>query len=487
MIMGQGGICGQEQQRQQGQNSVFHRITWAFPRERRKPDSFAVFFGFDYILQQLKKQVGRTADDRRWREIACRTVASEPPECYTVHMIFRWKEGVRIMRCKAFFGLVLALIFLAGAAALASEASPLTGEEIRSLTDQLLSLAAGQKALNDPASEEAASEDGYLYQYDFGELYADTKDWTENTRLNAFQLMDSEIEGPRGARIDWEVNQLMEAIPCANPEMNGTYTEAVLYLTGDSKSMFRYARVERDGQRIAAIQYGEANPAAGTWLALTFGISGDGVSFIRGEGMNAFFDAGALEEMYAGLEALTHEFRYARVPRSLKGTDLAEFDESDLDFSALSYRTAEPVIFGDNVEKMMIDNEDGTWLLRVDGDGFSAVFSCDSEGNHAELISYTILSPDLEGPRCVRLGDFFHEDFTRFRSGEGQTDETGTTEVLYGTAGTAPYGLAEYGDGTEMVLRYVTPVLGGNDVELLLRYEDTVLAEITLHTLKEDE
>ena len=66
-------------------------------------------------------------------------------------------------------------------------------------------------------------------------------------------------------------------------------------------------------------------------------------------------------------------------------------------------------------------------------------------------------------------------------------DETGTQEVLYGTVGTAPYGLAEYGDGTEMVLRYVTPVLGGDDVELLLRYENTVLAEITLHTLKEDE
>ena len=135
----------------------------------------------------------------------------------------------------------------------------------------------------------------------------------------------------------------------------------------------------------------------------------------------------------------------------------------------------------------MIDNEDGTWLRRVDGDGFEAVFRCDSAGKNAELISYSILSPELEGPRGVRLGDLFHEDFTRFRSGEGGMDETGLTETLYGTAGTAPYGLAEYGDGTEMTLRYVTPTLGGPDVELILRYRDTVLAEIILHTLEAEE
>ena len=49
--------------------------------------------------------------------------------------------------------------------------------------------------------------------------------------------------------------------------------------------------------------------------------------------------------------------------------------------------------------------------------------------------------------------------------------------------GEAPYGLAEYGNGDEMILRYVTRTMSGPEVELLLRYEDTVLTEITLHTL----
>jgi len=56
-------------------------------------------------------------------------------------------------------------------------------------------------------------------------------------------------------------------------------------------------------------------------------------------------------------------------------------------------------------------------------------------------------------------------------------------EVLYGTVGTAPYGLAEYGTGDEMTLRYVTDTLDGRVVELYLHYQNTVLDEIILHTL----
>ena len=108
-----------------------------------------------------------------------------------------------------------------------------------------------------------------------------------------------------------------------------------------------------------------------------------------------------------------------------------------------------------------MDNEDGSWLERVDGEGFEAVFTLDAPEGTARMVSFTILSPDLEGPRCVRIGDLFQEDFTRFRSGEGELDATGLTETLYGTWGTVPYGIAEYGDGQEMILRYGTGTSSG--------------------------
>ena len=388
------------------------------------------------------------------------------------------------MRQKWIAGLWMILILLAGAAA-GAEQGPVTGEEILSLAGRLETMAKQGVVLNDPAAEESAAEDGYIFQYDFGAVYADRTEWTEETRVNALVLMDSEVPGPRGISVDWTVNDVMKAVPCGNMEMYGTYEAAVLYLETE-ESGFRYGRAERDGQRLKAMEYGEVDYQAGSRVTLVLEISGDGVEAVRVEGLNEPFSREAGEELLAELEELSGRYAYSRVPRSLVGTELTMFWEGDLDFTSLSYQTAVPEMFGDNVEDVLIDNEDGTWLRRVDGDGFSAVFACDSAGGNAVIRSYEILSPDLEGPRGVRLGDLFHDDFTRFRSGEGALDETGETETLYGTVGQAPYGLAEYGNGEEMTLRYVTPTLSGPEVELILRYRDTVLSEIILHTLEEE-
>ena len=314
---------------------------------------------------------------------------------------------------------------------------PITGEELEALAAQIRALAEGSELLNGETAGEALSEDGYELQFDFCVLYADRPEWTQETVINDILLMDSEIAGPRGVAIDWDVNRLLTELPCDNPEMNGTRTEAALYLAGDPERFF-YARAERDGQRITAVEYGEADAGTGRKIALVLGISGDGVSQIRIEGLGETFSPESLEELYRETEDLRGQYVYARVPRSLQGTELEKFQEADLFFSALSYPTAEPEIFGENVEDMLIDNGDGTWLRRIDGEGFEAVFVCDSRGKDARIMSYTILSPELEGPRCVRLGDYFHEDFTRFRSGEGELSADGRTEVLYGTVGAAP-------------------------------------------------
>ena len=380
--------------------------------------------------------------------------------------------------------LTAAALLLCCAAQAETAAAPIGGEELEAFAEQIRSLAAAGAAREIPEEE---SEDGYAISYDFGVIYADQPAWTDETRMNAALVMDADIQGPRGIRIDWDVNQVMEAVPCADPGMRGSRQEAVLYLEGDPESGFTYGRVERDGQRISAMEFGAADPEKGTRLALNLGISGDGVSSIRLEGLNSAFSPEESAELYGELQEMNGRGDYVRVPRSLDGSKLEMFGEADLVFPALDYVNAQPGMLGEYVEDVLIDNEDGTWLRRVDGDGFEAVFTCGSKGENARLVSYAILSPELEGPRCVRLGDLFHEDFTRFRSGEGSLDESGTREILYGTEGQAPWGAAEYGDGTEMALRYVTRTERGEDVELMLRYRDTVLEEIILHTLEKDE
>ncbi len=384
---------------------------------------------------------------------------------------------------------IITVILLAGilmaccGMAAGAESGPVTMEELEAFAGQIRELALAGKPMNDPRAEDAESEDGIALQYAFGTVYADRAEMTEEARIGAFMIMDRDVSGVRDIAIDWDVNHVMAVIPCGNPDMSGTRERALLYLTGDPDKGYQYGAVERDGQRISAMEYGAAEPAGGKRIAMTLQISGDGVSAIRMEGLAESQSPEDLSALYHELEALGKKTSYARVPRSLNGAELEIFQESDLDFSALSYQTAIPEIFGDNVEDVLIDNDDGTWLRRVDGDGFSAVFTCDETGGDAELISYTILSEDLEGPRAVRLGDLFHEDMQRFRFGEGDVSGDGTREVLYGREGEAPYGLAEYGSGDEMTLRYVTKTLSGQEVELLLRYENTVLTEITLHTL----
>ena len=75
----------------------------------------------------------------------------------------------------------------------------------------------------------------------------------------------------------------------------------------------------------------------------------------------------------------------------------------------------------------------------------------------------------------------FSEDFCRFRSGEnGMADDM--TELLYGTEGTAPYGVASY-NPDDMFLRYVTATQDGLQVELILRYVDNYLTEILFRTV----
>ena len=390
---------------------------------------------------------------------------------------------------KQIIGGILALIlgigFPGGPGSAAAETQPLTKAELTEFAAKIREMAMAGEIQNNPDSEDARTEDGILLQYEFGEIYADRTKMEAETAIHAAIIMDEETAGPRGITVSMDVNDVMAAIPNGNPEMDGTYERALLYLEGEPEGEYLYGLVERDGQRISAMAYGWADSREGKRIEMALQISGDGVNAIRIEGMDGTEDAGDLAEAYAEMAAAGERKAYSRVARSLDGSELEEFQEADLDFPSLSYQTAQPENMGENVEDLLIDNDDGTWLRRVDGDGFSAVFTCDRDGRNANLISYTILSDELEGPRCVRLGDLFHEDYQRFRSGSGELDATGTTEILYGTAGQAPYGLAEY-KGNEMILRYVAKTMSGEEIELLMRYEETALEEIILHTLSEE-
>lgn len=390
---------------------------------------------------------------------------------------------------KRIAALVLSVILmstLGGAALGEADKAPaeLTSAELSGFIEEVRTRALQEEPRNNPATEEARSEDGYVYVYDFATLTAEKPTLDTSTGIRSIQLSDDSMSGPREIGLDSDAEAVLSAFASDNPTLDGTRERALIYLRGTAEAGFRFGHVIRDGQRIQVIEYGEVYPGeigGFGYDSLLYTLTDGLVTEIRAYRQKSGYDAAQALSLYEELEAAGRGSGYTRVASSRNGLELTAFGEEDLIFQGLDFLRAQPGDLPGMPEDVLMDNEDGSWLRLVDGDGYSAVFLCNQDGKNAELNSFTILSDTAEGPRGVRLGDLFHEDFTRFRNGENETD--GVREVLYGTEGVPPYGIAEYADGDGMTLRYVAAVGDGQAVELYLHYVDNTLNEIIVHKL----
>lgn len=384
---------------------------------------------------------------------------------------------------KKMLWLLAALMLAVLPATAEGPAGAMQAEELDAFLADVRTEALTSEPLNNPAGEESQSEDGALLQYDFVRIYAEETALSAGTPVNVLVFEDSEGPVFRNTGIDSLQQEVLSAFPLDNPDLAGTREEAVLYLRTGSDGGFLYGRVLRDGQRVRNIEYGEVIPAGDGWrkLSVTYTLLHGLVTSIRMEGLNpaAAMDTAAKEELLAELTELAERKDYRAVKTSLNGLDLTALGAEEMAFDGLAWSEITPGTLPGTPETNLIDNEDGSWLMICDGDGYEAVFRCDEKGENASLISFQLSDPEKEGPRGVRIGDLFSEDFQRFRSGENQMRED-MTELLYGTEGTAPWGAACY-DPAEMSLRYAVAAESGETVELLLKYEEQELKEIIAH------
>lgn len=382
--------------------------------------------------------------------------------------------------------LILSLI-LAGNAA-ADSAGPVTAAELNTLLTNVRESVLAASPLNDPASEDALSEDGVRFQYENVILYLPQAEITAESPVNCLLFSDSEGDVFRSTGVDTQWVDLLSAFPLDNPDLRGTREQAVLYLRGTDGDGWVFGRILRDGQRITAAEYGEVLPESEGFriVSVTYSLLDGLVTSLRVDGLNpgaaSTADAAQVRDMRAELEELLNTDEYRAVPTSRTGTDLTPFGPEDLTFSGIRFTALTPETLPGEPDTEMMDDGDGSWLMRCDGDGYEAVFRCDENGSNPKILSLTILDENFEGPRCVRLGDLFSDDYSRFRS-EGNVMTEDLSELLYGEEGTAPWGRADYDYASgETGLRYVTEA-DGTEVELLLRYELNRLTEIILRTL----
>ena len=397
-------------------------------------------------------------------------------------------KGSEPVMMKKILCIVLLLAMCAVLPASAETAKPVTATELDELLAGVRTAALAAELLNDPENEEAQNEDGTLFHYEVAKIYAAAETFAADTPVNALVISGSEDPVFRGLGIDSLEREVLAAFPNENPELTGTREEAILFLTV-AEGGFTYGRIRRDGQRVTAAEYGEVLPAGEQfrWAAVTFYLQDGLVTSIRADGLNpgeGLMDASYANEFLKELEALSAQEEYRAVKTSVNGLDLEPFGEEDLIFSGIFYPALQPNSLPDVTEKELFDNGDNTWFLHVYGAGYEAVFTCDENGDNAQIYSFTITNDgSIEGPRSVRLGDSFSEDFCRFRNGENEMEEN-QTELLYGTEGIAPWGFASYGESSEeMVLHYVTAVEDGTEVMLILRFKDNYLTEIMLQTI----
>ncbi len=384
--------------------------------------------------------------------------------------------------------LCAALMIFASATALAVDngADPLTRAELLAWAAKVEETAAGELLLNDPTAEESLTEDGYAYVYEFGTLYYSDAPKKEDSRLLGLVIYDENLPGPRDTNTMTTAVELLNSFYTENESLLGSRESALIYLTESMPEGVWWAMVQRDGQRIEAVQYTAHERLADDLYSdcgLVFTLQQNSVVAIRAFGLDSAADAAAVAEEMKALGSGADTTDYAMVPSDPNGS-CPPFGEEDLGFMGIDFLTCTPEqaasVLGEPEADELVEDEEGAVMRVQSYDGCTLVFRTGDPGETPVLTMMTIDGEELEGPRALRFGDSVSAVLARFRSGEGELDET-MTEVLYGSEEAGAWGLAEYGDDASATVRYGLTLEDGRKVVLMASFEQLYLTEINLY------
>lgn len=389
-----------------------------------------------------------------------------------------WVMGIMIILC-------VGMVFCATAQEVEKEA--LSYEELLAWVTPYDAMARETAPLNAPIGEEALTEDGYMYIYDFATLYYDKPQLDSTTVLNAIVVVSESAALVRNVNVDATVTDLLNAFYSENPSLNGTRDFAYLYLSDTMPMGAMWAWVQRNGQDITAVQYAvhEQRAVGGEGYSdcgLIYTIQADTVVALRAYGLNTFVSEEQVQQSLKQVEKIAQEKSYIAYPKSLKGDELEPFERDDLVFSGIDIIGITPeeciTAFGEPFDDVWMEDE-AAFMRTLTFDGMDITFSYDANKENGKLLVLNIVTPEIEGPRGTVVGTGFSNILLRFRHSQNEYDGSGT-EVLYGTIETGDYATAEYSDGGTSTLRYVTTV-DGHAITLQMFFQYDVLTEILVY------
>ena len=367
-----------------------------------------------------------------------------------------------------------------------SGADILTLEELRQWVNDYKIRAMATQPLNDPTAEESLTEDGYLFVYEFARLYMDGPEMTADSAVRALVVYDPDEAGLRGVRVDDPVEAVLAAYYTENEDLVGNSGQALLYAVDLMPEGGYIGTVHRDGQRIQVIDYSvyEQPPTDGdgyTDAGLLYTVDDGLVSAIRAYGLCERIDTEDVAVAMENARRLNAEATYSQVQTSAVGAELEPFNSEDMIFSGIDFPALTPedaaAAFGDALDDVWLDDVNG-YMRTMQFESCEVTFLYDAARQNGRVKTLTINTDRLEGPRSVRVGDTVAGVRSRFRNGEGE--DSGLREVLYGSEDSGVFGTAAYGEDASAVLRYGALSEDGVPVLLYLNFEQLYLSEIIL-------
>jgi len=374
------------------------------------------------------------------------------------------------IKMKKLLSLMLSLLLLCTALPALAQDDLLTVDEMLALCDAMLA-----DALTRPVVSAQAAEDGG-YAYDFGAytLYSPDQTLTADSHITGLDLNNTSemIADMRGICPTDPLTVLLSAYPLDNLNLQGTYSEVVLYISGLLPSTVTTGRAVRNGSHMLVVEHtiytADAENVEKCCVVYTlennFVIAVQLRLDVQEMTLNEAQDE--LDVLSALQEVNEYSVYTAEQPEPLTREDLA--------FGPFDFLTVTP----ESALQTLGSANSDTWAQ--DGDGFmrsmqwadlQLVFRYDGQKNISTLALLEVYGENVEGPRNLHIGDSPASVISRFEH------ESADGSLLYGDGENAPYGKYEMRSEGAYIL-YAAPVENGT-VLLALSFVNDALVSMT--------
>jgi len=368
--------------------------------------------------------------------------------------------------------LALALVLLCCLFSALAQPDMLTVDEILAFCDMVL-----EDALSStPVSATAAEDGGYMFVFEDFTIFTEEAQLTPNATIKGVELNSPDYlkADLRGVLPADTLSDLLYAYPLDNANLQGTYDEAVLYISGLLPNTVNCGRIVRDGSHVLAVEHtiytmdGERVEKSCVLYTLenNFVIA---TQVLPGVQKMTLEDA---QQELTDLSSLQEKRDY-----SVYAAEIAEpFVREDLTFSGLDFLTVTPESALAALGSANSDTwvEAGTGYMRtMQWNDVQLIFSYDGSRQSSRLLLLQVYGEGVEGPRGLHLGDSVASVLVRFERAEDSVEGQ-----LYGDGQTAPYGLYETREDGSVYVLYAAPTEEGT-VILALTFISNELVDIT--------